>query len=133
MITEQKIKQVLYSLIRGSMLHREVTGGIYKTDRPLDSDKEDIVINVSANQMGQIQAAYANVNVYVQDVRVSGQYVENINRTDKLSELCEDLFNVIGGADKRYRITLESQHTAANRDTNEHYINNRLLIKVLNL
>ena len=61
------IKDDVYKIVNRSPLHKAVTGVLKKTLRPKDSDKEDIVISILANETKQAQTAYVNVNVYVPD------------------------------------------------------------------
>ena len=123
MKTDYEIKTEVYKHIYGSSLHQEVNGVLTKTKRPKDSDKEDIVISVVANQNGQTQYVSLNVNIYVKDDLRNNQYEENTERTGQLSTLAAELLEIFIGPG--YRVTLTSQHTY---DTNagEHVINNRL-------
>ena len=129
----------LYHKIKGTELHKAVTGVLSDRGRPNGSESEDIVIAVLANEgAGQIQTAYANVNVYVKD-----QWNDERNAwerdTARVSELCrlsEFLFNLFGdcfrvsGKDSSQRVipagvTFQDGHT-------EHIINNKLFISISN-
>lgn len=130
MKTDINIKDDIYSLIKGSLLEQETTGVLRKTMRPANSNKEDIVISVLANENGQIQQGYANVNVYVQDVYRDKQSESNEPRLRQLCDICKELFERVNGG--TYRIALESQRVHKVEGKDEHLINNKLLYKQCN-
>jgi len=73
MITTLDIVDVLWAAINGSALKSAISGGIYKGARPVNSSKEDIVINCLPVPNTQLQTAIANVNIHVPNV------VQNLN------------------------------------------------------
>ena len=125
MKTDIDIKDDIYLFIKGSTLDYEATGKLSKTVRPAGSDLEDIVISILANQNGQIQEAFVNVNIYVKDVSRNKQYEENTIRLRTLANLAEKLLKVGRGND--YRFILDSQRIFKVEGKNEHFINNKLL------
>lgn len=80
------IKDEIFGILKGSTLAQAVTGKLSKRKRPKNSDKEDIVISVLANEGDQKQEAVVNVNIYVQDNIIDGQPEED---TIRLRELCD--------------------------------------------
>lgn len=130
MKTDIDIKDDIYLHIKGSKLYYEVTGKLSKTERPNGSDNEDIVISVLANQNGQIQEAFVNVNIYVKDVTRNNQSEENTIRLRKLCNLAESLLELGRGRD--YRFILDSQRVFKVEGKNEHFINNKLLYRQCN-
>lgn len=130
MKTDIDIKDDIYLFIKGSTLDYEATGRLSKTARPSGSDLEDIVISVLANQNGQIQEAFVNVNIYVKDVKRNNQYEENTIRLRTLANLAESLLMVGRGND--YRFSLDSQRIFQVEGKNEHFINNKLLYRQCN-
>lgn len=127
MKTDIDIKDDIYMYIKGSALAKMVSGQISKTIRPADSRKEDIVISVLANQNGQMQEAYVNVNIYVPDIMRKNQNEENSSRLRTLCKESSQLLNV--GRGIGFRFVLESQRVLEVKDTDEHVINNKLLYK----
>lgn len=101
-----------------------------------------VVISVLANDgISEIQEAFVNVNVFVQDIKKStqaknvsgGQVYEYIADRKKLRELCvlfEEKFKLIRG--ETFRVTLDSQRVLEDKDTHQHFINNKLLYKQFN-
>lgn len=134
MTSSNEIKTIIYKIIKGSPLENEIIskgGSLYRNSRPTNSNKEDIVISVLANRNAQFQMAYVNVNIYVPDIRRDNDYIEDETRTKKLQKKAIDLFKEIVHND--YKIEIESQETFKVQDLNEHLINNKLLITILNL
>lgn len=140
MKSDWNIKDDVYDIVIKSELAKEVTGVVKTTKRPHNSTSEDIVISVLANQMAQRQEAYVNVNVYVKDDNVDGQYEESHERVEKLCQLCLDLFDNVRGNDFRLSIrTGDGDNGGGSQgqrvieiDTGEHVINNKLLYQVIN-
>lgn len=134
MTSTNEIKTIIYKIIKGSPLENEIIskgGSLYRNSRPTNSNKEDIVISVLANRNAQFQMAYVNVNIYVPDIRRDNDYIENETRTKTLQKKAIDLFKEI--VHNNYKIEIESQETFKVQDLNEHLINNKLLITILNL
>lgn len=127
MKTDIDIKDDIYSFIKGSKLEKKVSGQLRKTLRPSNSDKEDIVISILANNNGQMQEAYVNVNIYVPDVLRDNQAEENSSR---LRTLCKESYELLEvGRGKDFRFVLESQRVLEVNGKDEHVINNKLLYK----
>lgn len=134
MTSSNEIKTIIYKIIKGSSLENEIIskgGSLYRNSRPTNSNKEDIVISVLANRNAQFQMAYVNVNIYVPDIRRDNDYIEDETRTKILQKKAIDLFKEIVHND--HKIEIESQETFKVQDLNEHLINNKLLITILNL
>ncbi|WP_455590871.1 hypothetical protein [Bacteroides sp.] len=130
MKSDIEIKDDVYKVIKDSALEKGVTGRISKTKRPVNSDKEDIVISILDNGKGQIQEVFVNVNIYVSDNFRDGQAEENSSRLRQLCKLAAELLEVQRGED--YRFTLDKQRVMEVNGKNEHFINNRLLFKQVN-
>lgn len=134
MTSSNEIKTIIYKIIKGSPLENEIIskgGSLYRNSRPTNSNKEDIVISVLATRNAQFQMAYVNVNIYIPDISRDNDYIEDETRTKILQKKAIDLFKEIVHND--YKIEIESQETFKVQDLNEHLINNKLLITILNL
>jgi len=139
MKSDGNIKDDVYDIVIKSALAQEVSGVVKTTKRPHGSTSEDIVISVLANQMAQRQEAYVNVNVYVKDDNVDGQYEESRERVERLCQLCLDLFDNVRGEDFRLSIRTGDGDNGGSQcqrvidiGTGEHVINNKLLYQVIN-
>ena len=129
--TDIDIKDDIYGWLTGSTLAGMLSGSVYKDQRPLNSDKEDIVISVLARDAGsQVQYATVNVNIYVPDVRRGQEAVENQTRLRTLSTEAASLFEYKN--DKGAVYELDSQEILAVNGTDWHVINNQLKIRYNN-
>lgn len=129
--TEGEIVTGVYRYVVGSVLASAVSGLVYKSrNRPVNSDKEDIVIKPLSNAPRQKQQCTINLNIYVPDNYGDGQYEKNGERCDELEAVAAQVLEVfhVGGA----RVVLETQHTYQVENANAHVINNRLLFTVVN-
>lgn len=130
MLTNVELRDVVVAALEASPLAEEVSGVIRKTSRPLGSDKEDIVVNVTATDISQIQTAVINVNIYVPDVIRDGQAEEDTARTRVLASLAAELFEVYH--ESGLRIVMDSQSIMEVEGKSEHFINNRLKLSYCN-
>ena len=132
MKNDEAIKDDLYVYIKASALmgSNGVSGVLRKTPRPLDSNAEDVVISVLANQYGQEQEAFVNVNVFVTDKLRDNQYEEDTARLRTLCNLCFSVLEHHAGTD--YDFWLDTQRVFPVEGKNEYFINNKLLYKVIN-
>ena len=130
MKTDIEIKDDIYYWIKDSELAIAVNGSLSKTKRTEGSCKEDIVISVLANNNGQLQEAYVNVNVYVKDLERDGQAEEDTIRLRELCKIAE--YTLKKGYKDDFRFMLESQRVYEVNGKREHMINNRLLYKQVN-
>ena len=105
MRTDTEIKDDIFRYIKGTALPTAVTGQLLKTRRPKNSDKEDIVISVLANEGNQKQEAVVNVNIYIEDNVVDGQPEEDSIRCREIGNIAKEALEVfsVDGA----RVTLE--------------------------
>lgn len=65
MKTTAEVIGILFDLTKNSSLASAITGKIRKGQRPVNSDKEDIVINCLPINNEPLQKCVANVNIYV--------------------------------------------------------------------
>lgn len=128
------IKDDVYKVIVASELKTTITGSVCKRQRTFyttgSPTNEDICIAVLANQTLQLQEAFVNVNIYVQDEDVKGQKEENTKRLRELCQLSFKTFESVHGAD--FRLSMSEQRVIACEGTNEHIINNKVLYQTIN-
>ena len=132
MKTSDEIATDIFRYVKRSALATAVTGKIINgKERTPNSTKEDVTVKVLANNIGQKQGAYINVNVFVPDTIRSGQYEKDDSRVPLLERTAMDVFDPpfhINGA----RIVLDSQLVFPSENGKEHIINNKLLYHVIN-
>ena len=127
MMTDMDIKDAVYSWLSESPLVGEVSGSLYKDQRPLNSEVEDVTIAVLSGTTGQTQETVVNVNVYVPDLRREREYVEDGVRLRVLERMCMDYmeYRKVHGA----IFELERQEVFSVDDAQLHVIGNRLRIR----
>ena len=129
--TDIDIKDDIYGWLSGSALVGLISGKVYKDARPMNSDKEDIVISVLARDAGpQVQYATVNINIYVPDLRRGQEAVEDIPRLRTLSTSAASLLEYKN--DKGAVYELDSQEVLAVNGTDWHVINNQMKIRYNN-
>lgn len=126
MKTDTEIRDIVYGIVKSSVLNDKVGGKIYPRKRPDNSDAEDIVIAVLANNLSSVQQSYINVNIYVKDLNVKGESIENTKRIRELSRIAMDALKVINND---YRLTLSEQRTIEAEEIGYHIINNKMLLR----
>ena len=132
MKSDIEIEDELYRIVKQSQLSTEIDGDIYKGpyERPDGSDSEDIEIIVIANQNAEIQLCTVNVNIYVKDILIDGQYRKNNQRLRELSSMSKEILETIN--QDGYRINLDSQRVLKEGQVNQHMICNKLNYKFYN-
>lgn len=90
------IATLLYRRLAGLDVVREITGGLYKDARPVNSDKEDIVIQASGALLEPGAVAKARVVLYTSPVFSDrGDAVELIPDYKRLEYLCSKVFDAL--------------------------------------
>ncbi len=128
------IKQDMYLYLMASDIKDAIGGEISYTGRDGKAATEDCIISVLDNEYGQIQDAYVNVNIYVQNINSDGRSVENVPRLKELCSLCERVLGTpmssrfVGSL----RFYIEKQLILPVNGKNEHVINNKVRYKQSN-
>lgn len=121
---------IIYGVLKGTAaLTSAISGGVYPRQRPLNSGKEDVVINtITLTQDTYPQLGTSNINIHVPDktVTIDGvqQKVQNGERLKAISALVLEAIrraNVTG-----LKMIVESQATVQEASINEHYVNIRI-------
>ena len=105
-----------------------IKGDVYKAgQRPLNSLKEDIVINFLSGTVDQIQTGVVNVNVFVPNIKNgAGSTVCDTGRCRAIEEIMECWVDGIEDFDG-YRLSLDEMiHTMPYEDGKQHFVNVRL-------
>ncbi len=130
MLTENVLKDTIYTLLRAKGLHSDITGRIYKDTRPANSQLVDVEISVLSSANGQLQDFVVNVNVFVPDVKRCDEMIEDGPTLRTLeSKFATALESIV---EDGYKVSLASQHVFKVNDRDIHVINNRLEIAFCN-
>lgn len=128
MKTDIEIKDNVYSWIKTLPIVQIVSGKLCTRLRPLNSDKEDIVISILANNFAQRQQSFINVNIYIKDVKIEGRNEENTKRLREISRMAYDQMKCLNND---FRITLNEQRILEVEAIGYHVINNKLLYEYI--
>lgn len=136
MKTTLEVIDIIWQLLNGSPLADAITGGVYKNLRPLNTAKEDVVINCLPVNNAQLQQGVANVNIHVPNLILNVNGVQdktqpNHARLQLLTGLAiQELLNVWEGD---YNLDIEQQTIFADEEANSHYSNIRIQFNNINL
>ena len=129
MKSDGAIKTDVYRYINQSGFMKIVNGKLSKTLRPHNSHAEDVVISILANEGIQQQTAILNVNIYIKDFDIDGQFEEDTIRVD---EICGKAWELL----KSFHSDEYNAHAIEQRvyatDSGEHVINNQVEYKLIN-
>lgn len=129
MKSDGAIKTDVYRYIKESGFMNNVNGKLSKTMRPHNSHKEDVVLSILANEGTQLQTAILNVNIYIQDQDVDGQFEED---TIRLEEICKMAWNLLEMFRKSGYVAHAIKQRVYATSTGEHVINNQVEYKLIN-
>lgn len=134
--TVAEVTQIGYDLVKGSPLEGAISGTLRKGDRPANSDKEDVTVNVLPIDNEQLQQCVVNVNVFVPNFKVEENEVQtdqpDYARLQTLSRIAADLFSHVRKV-QEWQIELELQSIVKDQDSHSHFINNRLRFQAYNI
>lgn len=123
------------SLIRGGVKD-VIDGGVYVGDsRPLNSTKEDVVVNTIDVQADSFpQVATTNVNIFVPDMEatIDGrlQVVANRERLKLISAVVRNIVNTMRVDGVKFYVTNEV--VLNEQSLNQHYVNLRISWNIQN-
>ena len=123
--TTSRIEQEMYDALE-HFFDGKISGAFYPSDcRPADSVVEDAVLTVSNATAEQVQDGVARVNIYVPDLdNGSGRPVPDKDRLTALSELDEQIIDVLNGADTDYEFDLaKATETINAEEIKQHFVN----------
>lgn len=120
-----RIEQEMYDALE-HFFEGKISGAFYPSDcRPADSEVEDAVLTVSNATAEQIQEGVARINIYIPDLdNGSGRPVPNKDRLAELSDLDEQIIDVLNDADTDYEFDLAKGTETINAEAiKQHFVN----------
>jgi hypothetical protein len=125
MISTLEIIDKLYMVLNVTDVTDVISGGVYKSKRPINSNAEDVVIGCLPTVNLQIQPAVANVNIHVPNLNIAGDNTQpNFARLRELTTLViSKLTDQYKGS---YWFDVQSQGTYPEDEINQHYSNIRV-------
>lgn len=120
---------ILFTVLTASEgLRNAISGGIYNTDRPEGSAKEDITINTISINGEMPQTGESNVNIHVPDLnlKINNQEQYKANR-ERLREITRLVVSVLEDASVEGLLFWVSSSTTIAEDAiKQHYTNLRI-------
>jgi len=126
-ITTLDISQILYNRINVNSVKSVISGEVYRDQRPSDSTKEDIVINVITSDSELIQDAVCNVNIHVP--KLSSDLPNHV-RMEAIVNVVNPIVEEANG--DTYSFYTESQNFIKDPSIQEYYYNFRLRFRYHN-
>lgn len=130
----EEIQDVVY-LAAKSVFNGVINGDVYHDGtRPMDSNKEDVIVAVSAGTVSQIQDFSAYVNVYIPDIQnKTKRYVLDRGRIEEIIEYEDELVNAFNDNNiDLYEARISSATTTlVAREVKQHIVSFNLGIKCL--
>lgn len=137
MRTTLDIVDILYQAIKASSLKTAISGGVYK-HRPVNSGKEDVIINSLPVTGDQLQEGFANVNIHVPNLMLSIGGLQDRTQPDSvrlkaLAALAVDTLKNLLAESGDVSFTITNQTVFEEPDIFENYVNIRLKYYAVNV
>ena len=114
--------ELLYKALNTTEIKSVINGAVRNDSRPLNSLKEDIVVNtITISQNFKPQIATSNINIYAKDIE---QGVKNSKRLKEISRIVIETFKQHEFIGKSVYIL--SQSIIQESNNLEHYVNLRI-------
>ena len=121
---------ILFALLNSNQaIKAMITGGVYNSQRPLNSEKEDIVVNtITLTQDSSPQEGVSNINIHVPDMTVKINSVQQtVINNGRLKVISEAVLAAIRSANiEGLKCYPESQTTIQESEIKQHYCNIRI-------
>lgn len=107
-----------------------INGSIYlEGARPINSDKEDIVVSFMTGLDGQIQTGVVNINIYISNIdNGSGVFVKDTKRCREMEVIANTIVKSFKHSD--YIFSLGAMiKTFRDEDIEQHFVNVKLKFK----
>lgn len=126
---------VLFQTIKNGVLFSDVkkpNGKLCKFERPLDSELEDVVINVIALGRDDVQEGVLNVNVFVPNLKFDDRKTDKAQPdTARLNYLLKLAIQALGEGEEIWELNGQycfkiQQETVFPDENNQHYANIRV-------
>jgi hypothetical protein len=118
---------LLYQLTAGSILKQAISGDVYKFQRPVNSDKEDVVVNPITIDNEMVQSGVANVNIHVPSITTADGVMPNTARLEELEAIGVNLFEY--GTGDIYTFYFLSSNTIKEPAKDEWFVNIKVQFK----
>lgn len=128
-MTTFDLVDIVYDRLKTGSLQEEITGDVYKQQRPLNSTKEDVDINALPVINAQVQSAVINVNIHAPNLSViiDGRTDTEQPDWERLKYLCVIAVAMLTDVwAEDYNFDIQQQTLIKDEIYKDHYINIRL-------
>lgn len=81
-------EDMIYEHLKSGPLVSQITGKLYKRERPVNSEKEDVVISSLSTNNLQLQTGVININIHVPNLTIKSLGVQQkVSDTARLKQL----------------------------------------------
>lgn len=128
--TGLQVEADIFNIIKDSPLKSAVNGDVYRDGmRPLNSNKEDIVVSFMTGLAGDIEDGTVTVHIYIPDMDTgSGVKVKNLGRLRTMEALADTVVSSTTGGE--YKMTLGSTiQSFKAEDISQHFVDVKIKFK----
>lgn len=124
MLTAEDINTLMFQAINGSPLKASINGKVYKSWRPANSTREDVVVNVVVSDAELIQSAVCNVNIHLPSINAGDGPMPNSARFTALGNTAKPILE--NGHAKYFTYYTEQTALIKEQNREEWFLNFRI-------
>lgn len=132
MVTTFELKSIVYNLVKASTFKTVLNGDIYIDERPLNSDKNDIVIGALSIPNEVLMPSTVLINIYAKNIKSGTTDVPNLAVLNNATKLIMPLVDEIYLESKKTYLEIEYQRDYKVDGANERVSVIRLKTRTIN-
>ncbi|MDF2931213.1 MAG: hypothetical protein K0R36_544 [Chryseobacterium sp.] len=132
MVTTFELKSIVYNLVKVSAFKTILNGDIYIDERPLNSDKNDIVIGALSIPNEVLMPSTVLINIYAKNIKSGTTDVPNLAVLNNATKLIMPLVDEIYLESKKTYLEIEYQRDYKVDGANERVSVIRLKTRTIN-
>jgi hypothetical protein len=132
MVTTFELKSIVYNLVKASTFKTILNGDIYIDERPLNSDKNDIVIGALSIPNEVLLPSTVLINIYAKNIKSGTTDVPNLAVLNNATKLIMPLVDEVYLENKKTYLEIEYQRDYKVDGANERVSVIRLQTRTIN-
>ena len=138
MITVLDAVDYIYTWLKDKPIKSAISGGLYKHKRPVNSQKEDLVIVPLTLDADQLQEGIMNVNIHVPNLLLGAGTAQDKTQPDhlrlkQLASMAVESLNEVWMEEGQINFSVLTPIMFDEPEINQHYINIRLSFGAVNV
>lgn len=109
MITTIELQSLVYKIIKGSNFKTVINGDVYMGSRPLNSQKNDIVIGTLSLPTGVVMPGTILINVFARDLTVNNSSTPDLKTLRDAAKILVPLFDDVYISELSTNLEIEYQ------------------------